>query len=73
MSERNVYTVRRKKSAVGEKKKKNTSLADHRSAHFASRYYFPISSHFLPFSPTYCGACSQVNASPQSVSFLFTF
>ena len=44
-SERNVYTVRRKKSAVG--KKINTSLADHRSARFASRY-------FLLFQPIFC-------------------
>ena len=37
-SERNVYTVRRTKLAVGEKKKK-TSLAD----------IFPISPHFCLF------------------------
>ena len=44
-SERNVYTVKRKKSAVGEKK--NTSPADHRSARFASRYFFL-------FHPIFC-------------------
>ena len=69
-SERNVYTVRRKKSAVGEKKL--TSLADHRSARFASRY-FSYFTAFLHFPPTYCGTWSQANASPQSVSFPFTF
>ena len=72
-SERNVYTVRRKKSAVGKKKKKKkSSLADRRSARFASRY-FSYFTHFLAFSSTYCGAWSQANASTQSVSFPFTF
>ena len=52
-SESNVYTVRRKKSAVGR--------------------YFSYFNPFLPFPPTYCGAWSQANASPQSVSFPFTF
>ena len=61
-SEKNVYTVRRTKLAVGEKNKKN----------FASRY-FSYFTPFLPFSPTYCGTWYQANASPQSVSFPFTF
>ena len=61
-----------KEKEIGGGRKKNTSLADQRSARFASRY-FSYFTPFLPFSPTYCGTWYQDNASPLSVSFPFTF
>ena len=66
-----------KEKEIGGGRKKTNKKKKHRSSTTARLASLgdisPISPHFWPFSSTYCGDWSQANASPQSVSFPFTF